>query len=79
MGASRVPPESCTKLRPVMPCSCSWATVSVLTGVPARIATVTWMSSTLSASMAISVTVPTGTPRYWTGAPFCRPVTEPRT
>jgi hypothetical protein len=46
-----------------MPCGCRPATVSVLTGVSGRSASVTWMSSTFWSSIAMSETVPTGTPR----------------
>ena len=62
-SAACVPPESWMNESPVMPCGCRPATVSVRTGVSGRSASVTWMSSRFWSSIAMSDTVPTGTPR----------------
>ena len=64
------------KTTPVMPFIVRLARVSVLTGVSLRNLTSTSTRRGLSGSMLMDLTVPTSTPRNFTGSPTASPLTE---
>mmetsp|Transcript_29374 Transcript_29374/g.57313 ORF Transcript_29374/g.57313 Transcript_29374/m.57313 type:complete len:207 (+) Transcript_29374:347-967(+) len=61
-AASAVPPDNATKLTPVTPCPCSFAIVSVFTGVSAPTSIRTRTSDGFSSSSSSITTCPTGKP-----------------